>query len=552
MSLVATLPKLDSRFVAVLLAILVALGAGTAVNHFVENTAQRVVLRGTFEQDLTATLSSISPLGAEHYLGKIKIKGKPGEQKARSPFLTSPVHRLKMSFAARKSNNPPGESKAFNINRIHVQMPYSLDYYYTGSVVNEFFSSQEYIANTRQLYALNENGVAVLTSTGQIGQPNWGLRLFIGILFFSGFLILFRSIQWSDIPAFKDLTLGHRISSQAEFDAINGVRGLAALLVLFSHTAPGFAAVQMGLALLFVISGFLLAKPFVVNPNAIFSLQKVELYLLKRLKRILPMYYTFVFLSFGLTLEIDAFIRHILFVQGDGHLWPMTQIFAFYMILPLVLLVTCASYRIHRIAPIVLLLASIFTWLNLLIDWKPFFNGRFYNEFFFYAFLIGILGSYIQYDWLARNNNQAKKPTNRAAHTVALVALIFTTLTILWSAPMRPTGLLNFYISQFYVKCFLALGIILFAVNCSHTWFQKIIANPIFRSVGIIGFSFYLLHGVGIEITNAAQLHYLGSASEELRSWSLTIGAFLVTFVLSVFTYSYIERPFFGYRRKPQ
>jgi len=68
--------------------------------------------------------------------------------------------------------------------------------------------------------------------------------------------------------------------------------------------------------------------------------------------------------------------------------------------------------------------------------------------------------------------------------------------------------------------------------------------------VGVIGFSFYILHGLGMQIFEQLQIQYFGSANPGGRSWAFMLGAFCVTYVMSVVSYSFVERPFFGYRGK--
>ncbi len=135
----------------------------------------------------------------------------------------------------------------------------------------------------------------------------------------------------------------------------------------------------------------------------------------------------------------------------------MTQIFAFYMLLPFVLLITSACYRVHRLLPLIVLAAVFFTWINYLLDWTPFFNGRFYNEFYFYAFVTGVFGAYLQYDWIERStffkwtrqtDLQRGAPV-WALQAFALTAAVVTVLAILWSAPYKLTGVINFWMSQF-------------------------------------------------------------------------------------------------------
>ena len=244
------------------------------------------------------------------------------------------------------------------------------------------------------------------------------------------------------------MSLGNKISSSAEFDSINGIRGLAALMVLFSHTAPGWEALQIGLGLLFVISGFLLAKPFVLNNSKIYNLDYLERYVTKRLKRILPMYYLFVFITYVLTFKFDVALRHFLFVQAEGHLWPMTQIFAFYMLLPFILMISCAAHKLHRLLPLILLAIAVYCAITMMTGWKPFFNGLYHHEFALFAFLMGVLASYIQYDWLSKI--EFMRTGNRLIRElVGVFALVLTVLAILWSAPMKPGPEIFKYISQF-------------------------------------------------------------------------------------------------------
>jgi len=43
--------------------------------------------------------------------------------------------------------------------------------------------------------------------------------------------------------------------------------------------------------------------------------------------------------------------------------------------------------------------------------------------------------------------------------------------------------------------------------------------------------------------------NYLG-ASGDIRSFAFAAGAFCVTYIMAIAAYSYVERPFFGYRKQ--
>ena len=129
---------------------------------------------------------------------------------------------------------------------------------------------------------------------------------------------------------------------------------------------------------------------------------------------------------------------------------------------------------------------------------------------------------------------------------------IFTVIIIIWSAPIKPSMVIWQHLSQFWVKAWLVTVIILLALNTPNTIFRTIISNPLFRSVGVIGFSFYILHSLGMQIFAHFQTTYLGDINAGERGWFFTLGAFCITYVMAVITYSYVERPFFGYREKSE
>jgi len=135
---------------------------------------------------------------------------------------------------------------------------------------------------------------------------------------------------------------------------------------------------------------------------------------------------------------------------------------------------------------------------------------------------------------------------------VGIIGALVTFYIIAWSAPMRPSPEIFKWVSQFWLKCIISALIILFALNTPKTVYRLLISNWLFRSVGVIGFSFYILHGLGMQIFEQLQIQFLGSASPGGRSWVFMIGAFCVTYVMAIVAYSYVERPFFGYRETRQ
>lgn len=537
---------------AFVFAVFVACVVFVLTHVFFQNTTSRVIIAGVFPADTLVTLHSLSSNGSSSELDSFIIKSGAGKvTRGGSRVMNLPIKNLRIKFeleAQAKRQLTNDEPLDFTLSQIQVIKPYQNHYYYSGKYIAEGFQSSQKLDDSGRRFAYGETPT-LLDSRGSIGEPNWLLVLGMTALFFVTIFLLARNTSLLSLPAFEDMSLGNKISSSGEFDTINGIRGLAALLVILSHTAPGFESVQMGLALLFVISGFLLSKPFVLDSQKVFRWENIERYVVKRLKRILPMYYLYVFLIYVVTFEFDTAIRHFFFVQSAGHLWPMTQIFAFYMMLPFVLLLTSYTYRFNRCLPIVILAIFIYLSVIYMSDWAPFYNGVYSHKFFLYAFLIGVLSSYIQYDWIAKY--VSPDWGNRwSREALGIVAALVTFYIIAWSAPMKPSPEIFHWVSQFWLKCIVSAVIILLALNTPKTAYRWLISNWLFRSVGVIGFSFYILHGLGMQIFEQIQIQYLASPNAGARSWEFLLGAFCVSYIMAVITYSFVERPFFGYREK--
>ena len=165
----------------------------------------------------------------------------------------------------------------------------------------------------------------------------------------------------ADTPADPPGGLG---SSAGWFSGLDGVRGLAALGVLVTHVAlkTGFtvndarghylARLDVGIAIFFVLSGFLLYRPFVARRLAGGSRPGTRDYLRKRFLRIYPAYWLaltvlVVVLDVRGRDEIQGAWDFVVFygllqsysahtaLGGLQQAWTLTNEIAFYLLLPL-------------------------------------------------------------------------------------------------------------------------------------------------------------------------------------------------------------------------
>ena len=544
--------------VALYISISIAIIAFTTLTQFSINTVNRVIIQGKFTANLQLKTTLVSPTGTRNTLETSITAPKQNKPiRIGSGKFNFSSQELTLEFTDLNFNNQEAYAEPIylNIYYIEILLPFAQKIQISQKHLRSYFVSDEYLEDGSSILKIDRNnGKATLKLINPISEHAItisALLQFLALASLIGFSIylLIRQTNWHDFPAFRDLNLGKHISSKSEFNAINGLRGLAAILVVFSHTAPGFYGINVGISMLFILSGFLLSKPFILNPVKIYSWKEVEEYIVKRLRRILPMYYLFIFVTYVFVMDFETALRHFLFIEAANHLWPMTQIFTFYMLLPIVLLITSGLHKLNKWLPVIGLIASILFYINVADNWEPYYNGRHHRQFYLYAFLMGVLGSYLHYGFI-RNFEPIKMFISKYINSFGLISAGLTLLTIIWSAPITPPDAFLWYFSSFQFKGVLTTAIIVITLNVERSWFMPIISNWLFRSIGVVGFSFYLLHALGMQIVLEFQRHFMGIIEPMERSWVFALSVLAVTYVMALISYSYVERPFFGYKRK--
>jgi len=301
---------------------------------------------------------------------------------------------------------------------------------------------------------------------------------------------------------------------------LDGLRGIAVLLVFFSHSSGrGFqlhpslnfqGLGHIGVYLFFVLSAFLLGNGlFNEGVNAI----SVKRFYIKRLFRILPLYYlvlstVFIFQNYyGSSapryLHIDGgnlgFLKHLLLYQGDGVFWSVVVEMQFYVVVPLIVYLLI-KFRgkaltflwILAILHFVLYLCKFLHWplnTNVISSFTP---NSMKNGMYLDIFMAGITASYFlkyNYEFLTRN-----KKVIQLFSTTLFVLLICVTVI------MVSKNFINFhepfyklrYVSILYAIVFSLFTLSVYIGNSVNT----LLDNMFMRNMGVWGFSIYLLHMV--------------------------------------------------------
>ncbi|WP_095012582.1 acyltransferase family protein [Tsuneonella mangrovi] len=327
---------------------------------------------------------------------------------------------------------------------------------------------------------------------------------------------------------------------------LDGLRGLAALAVLVSHSANagflpavlggGFGHVSVGV--FFTLSGFLMAHVCFGKP---FNRGEISQYLVARGSRVLPMFYVVVVVSVALLATIGAGFYgivnwhraafNLLLLRGDGVLWSVPVEVQCYLIF---LAVWRAQARGH-IWPLVLLLSlaaivSAYLWAG--SAW-----GVGYVFLWLHFFLIGAALRHLLDDG-ARN----RMPASLSGSPAMALGLVALAMALLLPPDLRAA--LGWHSPEPFLDPFviLAMPMLLWA-SCAGAGPMAALAAPSLRWLGAISFSLYLLHAPIIFLVE--RLHIAANAPPFAR-FALVLAASLLA---SWITYRLIERPAQGWLR---
>ena len=149
-----------------------------------------------------------------------------------------------------------------------------------------------------------------------------------------------------------------------QLDALDGLRGFAALIVILSHTSNAsmfffpylnaYGIGKSGVFLFFLLSSFLLSRALIKQGSTAFSKKSISHYAQRRFFRIYPLYIPYLFMGFITTLFFSLYLnktgagvpfslsfielfKHFLLIEGKGVTWSIAVEFKFYFVLPVVI-----------------------------------------------------------------------------------------------------------------------------------------------------------------------------------------------------------------------
>lgn len=350
-------------------------------------------------------------------------------------------------------------------------------------------------------------------------------------------------LRLSAFAAVRDI-VQKQPSEGANLSALDGIRGIAVLIVIASHTR-GLQLEShggVGVWLFFSLSAFLLTMRFASHPERAYSSQHLWHYFRRRIARVFPMYYCVLIGSFLFSSRwtFEEWMRHMLMIRADGVYWSIPQELLFYILLPVLVLLLSPVRRFGHLAMAIALLALAVA-SNLWLDKSVLSlngNGK-WQPFYFGAFASGMAFSYL-YRWEPLSRIAVKPAVNRILHVLGLVILA----GVVFSSPFYQRiatetfpilGTLNSPMGWKYPGTYglFCGGLIWITLTCQGRLLDRVVSSLPLRAIGVVSFSMYLLHYPVMR-----QLSILGV----VRGTELFVYTGLVTYLLACFTYSIVER----------
>jgi peptidoglycan/LPS O-acetylase OafA/YrhL len=352
----------------------------------------------------------------------------------------------------------------------------------------------------------------------------------------------------------------HREISDKKFqiDSVDGLRGFAALIVVFSHTSgAGMFFIpsldlsgigKSGVFLFFLLSSFLLTRILLDKGKGLLTLPVMSHYWQRRFFRIYPLYTFYLILSvvstwfiatflgkhdagLPLALDLNGFINHIFLRENKGVTWSIAVEFKFYFILPV--LATALSFiRLRGFMATLFFIAFLLIVSQIIAPQGDSLINDARVLPYMPIFIIGMLLADIQdrIDHGAASTRCIKKGIRYLGYLGVIGVIVMTPLvSSVFSCVKLPD---NYFHKQFIVYAVLWAFILLSSVN-SKGLARKFFSSPILRFYGALSFSLYLFHPIFIDLVMHAGIN------EHASAWVVL----LASTIAALLSFRWLEEP---------
>ncbi len=347
----------------------------------------------------------------------------------------------------------------------------------------------------------------------------------------------------------------HREISDKKYqmDSLDGLRGLAALIVVFSHTSNSGMYMlpfldlkgigKAGVYLFFLLSAFLLTLPLLQKRGHIFTLPVMSHYWQRRFFRIYPLFLLYLLLALISTwlcsgvygegvpfsLDLIGFFKHLTLQEGKGVTWSIAVEFKFYFMLP-VLVAILAYLRPFGFWLPVLLFAVLLVLSQVISPQGESLPNDARLLPYMPIFLIGMFLAVLQdYMYKGALNNTFLGILKYLGYLGVVGVVVMTPLVF---SLLKESVERDYFHKQFILYAIFWAFILISSVNVKGV-VQKFLTLPLLRFYGALSFSLYLFHPIFI---SAVKKMGIGGG---MGFWIVLLGATAAAYI----SFSLFERP---------
>lgn len=329
---------------------------------------------------------------------------------------------------------------------------------------------------------------------------------------------------------------------------LDGLRGLAALVVVVSHSAnAGFLPVflgsglgQMGVGLFYALSGFLISYLYADRPMTATTIGK---YSLARLSRVLPLYYFVVILSlialtiFGIAFygysDFSGFLINALLIRGSSVLWSIPVEIHYYVLFLGVWSLTSRSRWILSFCLLLLLQLGGVLFMNWIDGWRT--SLPFWLHFFLFGHFLAFIFRRYRDQFLSLSDSR-----------ILIACSILFVAALVISPPQVRRDLGWIVLPQYMDPVSVGVPLLMFLFALISAGPFSSLASPPLAFLGKISFSVYLIHMPVIIMVGR-----ICSGLNTFPGFEFVL-IFVVTLSMSTGTYFIIERSAQNWLRRPK
>lgn len=330
------------------------------------------------------------------------------------------------------------------------------------------------------------------------------------------------------------------------FKALDGLRGIAILIVLFGHASNEnifinkyidfTSAGRIGVFLFYVLSAYLLDSQIatiLINKKA--TLKYWTNYIIRRFLRIYPLYIIALIVFYNTNsiylteiVTVDDIYNHIMLEKGEGIFWSIPVEFKYYFISPIILLIFHYIFKWNKLIVFAVILSiiyySIYREVNDNLDFDSTLR-------YLPIFLIGTLISIYE---IVNKKLFTKNFFSKYYNHIGIGLVFIVILCMPYYSKVLWNNTSDLQDSKFYLLHGIVWGIVLVSAKYSKGLLSIILESKPLRFIGTISFSLYLFHMpvLRLLLTNT-------TISESLKIYVFIISSIIIATI----SYLIIERP---------